>query len=73
MKEIQRMSSFNVKNIISNSLSGGVVPVIKVGITFIMAPLIVRALGNYDYGIWEMVFAIVGYMGYVPNESGEQQ
>jgi O-antigen/teichoic acid export membrane protein len=39
------------------------VPVVKMGIAFIMAPLIVRALGNYDYGIWEMVFAVVGYMG----------
>jgi len=32
-------------------------------ITFIMAPLIVRGLGNYDYGIWEIVIAIIGYMG----------
>jgi O-antigen/teichoic acid export membrane protein len=28
-----------------------------------MTPIIVRALGNYDYGIWEIVLAIIGYMG----------
>lgn len=39
------------------------VPLIKIGITFIMAPLIVHALGNYDYGVSEIVFSVVGYMG----------
>lgn len=38
-------------------------PVVKIVITLVMSPLIVKALGNYDYGIWEMVFAVVGYMG----------
>ena len=57
------MASINARTIIGNSLSGGMVPFVKVIITFIMSPLIVRALGNYDYGIWEMVFAVVGYMG----------
>ncbi|GEM_PF-598394 len=55
--------SLNVRSILGNSLSGAMVPVVKLLITFIMSPLIVRALGNYDYGIWEMVFAVVGYMG----------
>lgn len=39
------------------------VPVVKIGTTFIMAPVIVKALGNYDYGIWAIVFSVVGYMG----------
>lgn len=39
------------------------VPLLKLGITFVMAPIIIKALGNYDYGIWEIVFSIVGYMG----------
>lgn len=55
--------ALNLKNIIGNSLSNALVPMVKVVITFIMSPLIVRALGNYDYGVWEMVFAVVGYMG----------
>src|SRR5690606_454991 len=37
--------------------------VIKLAITFIMTPIFVRSLGNYDYGIWEILGAIVGYMG----------
>lgn len=57
------MASINARSIIGNSLSGGLVPFVKIIITFIMSPLIVHALGNYDYGIWEMVFAVVGYMG----------
>lgn len=28
-----------------------------------MTPIIVRALGNHDYGIWEILMALIGYMG----------
>lgn len=49
--------------LIGNSLSSILVPLVKMGITFIMAPLIVRALGNYDYGVWEIAFSVIGYMG----------
>lgn len=37
--------------------------VVKICFSFIMAPVIIRALGNYDYGLWEVVFSLVGYMG----------
>lgn len=53
----------NIRSLLENSLSSVVVPLVKLVITFIMSPLIVHALGNYDYGIWEMVFAVIGYMG----------
>lgn len=36
---------------------------VKLILTFIMTPIIVRYLGNYDYGLWEMVMAVIGYMG----------
>src|SRR5690606_20271139 len=36
---------------------------VKIAITLIMTPLFVRNLGNYDYGLWEMLSAIIGYMG----------
>ena len=52
-----------VKKLLQNLFSNVSVLVLKMGITFIMSPVIVRALGNYDYGIWEIVFCIVGYMG----------
>jgi O-antigen/teichoic acid export membrane protein len=28
-----------------------------------MSPVIIKALGNYDYGIWEIVVSLLGYMG----------
>lgn len=36
---------------------------VKAATTFILTPITLRALGRYDYGIWEMVTAVVGYMG----------
>lgn len=52
-----------IKALLTNSISNVTVLFIRIGVTFIMTPLIVRALGNYDYGIWEIVIAITGYMG----------
>ena len=37
--------------------------VVKTIASFIMAPVIITALGNYDYGIWEITFSLVGYLG----------
>ena len=28
-----------------------------------MSPVIIRALGNRDYGLWELVMSVIGYMG----------
>ncbi|RCU45156.1 polysaccharide biosynthesis protein [Corallincola holothuriorum] len=36
---------------------------IKLCITFVMTPIVVRSLGNYDYGIWEIIGSVLGYMG----------
>jgi O-antigen/teichoic acid export membrane protein len=30
---------------------------------FIMSPVIIKALGNRDYGLWELVMSVIGYMG----------
>lgn len=46
-----------------NSLSGGVLFLVNVCITFVMSPIIVRELGNQGYGIWEMILSVVGYLG----------
>jgi O-antigen/teichoic acid export membrane protein len=53
----------NIRAILGDSLSGAMVPIIKVIITFVMSPIIVKSLGNYDYGILEITGAVVGYMG----------
>lgn len=52
-----------LRTIFYNTGSNLLVMVIKLAITFIMTPIFVRSLGNYDYGIWEILGAIVGYMG----------
>ena len=49
--------------LVKNAGSNVSVMVVKICFTFIMAPAIVHALGNYDYGLWEIVVSLVGYMG----------
>lgn len=46
-----------------NTGSNLLVMLLKLTITFIMTPILVTNLGSYDYGLWEMLGAIVGYMG----------
>ena len=46
-----------------NSLTGTLLYILNIVIMFIMSPVIIRTLGNRDYGLWEMVMAVVGYMG----------
>jgi O-antigen/teichoic acid export membrane protein len=52
-----------MKSILVNTGSNFAVMIIKLVITFIMTPLLVHNLGNYDYGIWEILGAVLGYMG----------
>jgi O-antigen/teichoic acid export membrane protein len=46
-----------------NTGSNVLVMMVKLVLTFIMTPILIRYLGNYNYGLWEMVGAVVGYMG----------
>jgi len=46
-----------------NSATNLALTVVKIAIAFVMAPVVVRALGNHDYGVWEILGAIIGYMG----------
>lgn len=52
-----------IKLVITNSLSNVMILILRIAITLVMTPLIVQSLGNYDYGIWEIVIALIGYMG----------
>lgn len=51
------------KRIVENSGSNIAVIIVRVLITLMLTPVILRALGDYDFGIWEIVAAIIGYMG----------
>lgn len=46
-----------------NSISGVALYVTNVVSAFIISPIILRSLGNWDYGLWEMIMSIIGYMG----------
>lgn len=51
------------KKLLANVSSNIMVLVVRVAITFIMTPIYLRVLGSYDYGTWEIVAALIGYMG----------
>jgi len=53
----------NNKKLIINSLTGTGLYFINIIVAFIMSPIMVKTLGNADYGLWEMVIGVVGYMG----------
>ena len=48
-----------------NILSNVGVLALKLTITFVMTPVLVRNLGNHDYGIWEITMSLVGYFGFL--------
>ncbi len=49
------------RRIVHNSLSGGVLFAVNLVIAFLLSPIIVRELGNQDYGIWDIMLSLVGY------------
>ncbi|WP_306549711.1 lipopolysaccharide biosynthesis protein [Desulfobulbus sp.] len=51
------------KKLLLNSLTGTTLYVANVVVAFIMSPVYIHALGNRDYGLWELVLSVVGYMG----------
>jgi O-antigen/teichoic acid export membrane protein len=46
-----------------NTGSNYVILVMRIVVTFFLTPVYVRYLGVYDFGIWELVVAILGYAG----------
>ena len=51
------------RKLLLNSLSGTTLYAVNVIVAFIMSPVLIRALGNRDYGLWELVMSVIGYMG----------
>lgn len=48
-----------------NSASSVGLFALNVAITFFLSPIIIRQLGNRDYGIWELLLSLSGYLGLV--------
>jgi O-antigen/teichoic acid export membrane protein len=46
-----------------NSVSGVTLLAADAVLAFVMTPIIVAALGNRDYSLWEIMLGIVGYLG----------
>lgn len=51
------------QRLLLNAASAGVLYGVNMVIAFILSPVMVRELGNRDYGIWEMVLSFCGYFG----------
>ncbi|OKY74998.1 MAG: hypothetical protein BM485_11255 [Desulfobulbaceae bacterium DB1] len=49
--------------LIFNSISGSVLFIVNIVVAFYMSPILVKVLGNRDFGLWELVISVVGYMG----------
>ncbi|BBO72972.1 flippase [Desulfosarcina widdelii] len=50
-------------NLIVNSLSNVAFVFLNIAVVFVMTPVILVSLGNHDYGIWEIMMSVIGYMG----------
>jgi O-antigen/teichoic acid export membrane protein len=51
------------RRLLLNTGSNYGILVMRIGITFLLTPLYVKYLGVYDFGIWELVVATLGYAG----------
>lgn len=51
------------RKLLLNSLSGTTLYAVNIVVTFIISPVLIRSLGNRNYGLWELVMSVVGYMG----------
>ncbi len=49
--------------IVSNAFSNLILMIIQLIITFVMTPVYVQFLGDYDYGVWEIAIVVFGYLG----------
>lgn len=52
-----------IKRILVNTSSNVAQLIVAMVVTFVMAPLYLKLMGHHDYGLREMVMALVGYMG----------
>lgn len=57
------MYKFFNNNLIANSVSGTCNYFVNIIVMFVMSPILINALGNNEYGIWELVMGLIGYMG----------
>ncbi len=49
--------------LILNGASGSLLLLVTLIISFVMSPFLVKQLGNANYGFWELILGLVGYLG----------
>ena len=52
-----------LRSLLASTASNGSRFAVTTIITLVMTPVYIRELGNYDYGIWEIMMSVVGYLG----------
>ncbi len=52
-----------LKSLAINTGSNVTLYAFKLVLTFLMSPILVRNLGNHDYGVWDLIIVSIGYMG----------
>jgi O-antigen/teichoic acid export membrane protein len=52
-----------IRRLLVNTGSNYAILLMRIGITFFLTPLYVKYLGVYNFGIWELVVATLGYTG----------
>lgn len=52
-----------LRSLLISTASNGSRFLVATVITLVMTPVYIHQLGNYDYGIWEILGSIVGYLG----------
>jgi len=50
------------RRVFLNSLSGVVFFAVTAVIAFFLSPIVVRELGNQNYGVWEILLSVLGYL-----------
>ena len=52
-----------LRSLLASTASNGSRFAVTTIITLVMTPVYIHELGNYDYGIWEIMMSVVGYLG----------
>lgn len=61
--EREPVPTSQTRAVVLNSLSMLLPLFVNLAVVFILSPLMVQRLGNRDYGIWELLLGVVGYLG----------
>ena len=55
--------AIKTRRLLLNTSSNYGILVMRIGMTFFLTPVYVKNLGVYDFGVWELVVATLGYAG----------